>query len=128
MPTSIPFRTTPQLGPQLDDVFVGLPYWDLTGIQGVTALSAPVSGVTSPSYRLGNKEVGNDGADYLWVQASADIAAGGSGGTELAITLPGFTAAAGTQGWFAPPSLAVAEGSYFHARRGAYGSVTEPVT
>ena len=62
MATSTPFRTTPQLGPQLDDVFTGLPYWDNNG-------------VSEPSYRLGNKELGSDGREYWFVQASADIAA-----------------------------------------------------
>jgi hypothetical protein len=113
------FRTSPNLGPQLDDVFKGLPYWDLA-LPDVTD--------DMPSYKLGNVEIGNDGALYLWVMASATISATNTTGTELAITLPGFTAAAGTQGWFTPPATALAEGDYFHARRGAYGSVTEPVT
>lgn len=119
MANSVPFRTSPQLGPQLDDVFTGLPYWDLA--------LPNVTGVT-PSYKPGNTEIGNDGALYTWVKASATIASTATTGTELAITLPGFTAATGTQGWFSPPSTALADGQWFHARRGAYGSVTEPVT
>lgn len=104
------FRSTPQLGPQLDDVFVGLPYWD-TG------------NLTSPSYQLGNVEKGIDGHDYVWVQASANIASGTGNGTQVALTLPAGTAATGTGGWYAPPGVAVASGSYFHARRGALGTI-----
>lgn len=122
MANSVPFRTTPQLGPQLDDVFVGLPYWDLTGIQGVTPLSAPLSGITSPSYKLGNRESGDDGAVYIWVQASAAIASTATTGTQVAITAPAYTAATGTGGWYSPPGVAVPSGAYFHARLGAYGT------
>ncbi len=106
MANSVPFRTTPQLGPQLDDVFTGLPYWDMNG-------------VTSPSYKLGNKEVGNDGHDYIWVQASADIASASGNGTQVVVDEPAFTAAAGSGGWYAPPGVAITSGQYFHARKGA---------
>lgn len=101
------FRTTPQLGPQLDDVFTGLPYWDDTGA------------ITEPSYRLGNKEVGNDGHDYIFVKASADIASASGNGTQVVVDEPAFTAAAGSGGWYAPPGVAITEGQYFHARKGA---------
>lgn len=104
------FRTTPQLGPQIDDVFTGLPYWDQHG------------GITEPSYRLGNKEVGSDGHDYIWVVASDAISAASGNGTQVAITEPAFTAEAGSGGWYAPPNVAIAEGQYFHARKGAVGS------
>lgn len=112
MANSIPFRTTPQLGPQLDDVFVGLPYWDLTGIQGVTPLLS--SGVTEPSYKLGNRETGDDGQDYIWVQASAAIAATANTGTQVTVTTDG-TAAAGSGGWYAPVG-GIPINAYFHAR------------
>lgn len=118
MANSVPFRTSPQLGPQLSDTFNGLPYWDLLGARknGVT-----VQGITSPSYKLGNKEVGDDGHDYVWVRASADIAAAASPGTQVAITEPAFTAAAGSGGYYAPVA-GVLSGYYFHARKGAVGS------
>lgn len=122
MANSVPFRTTPQLGPQLDDVFTGLPYWDMTGIQGVTPLTTPVSGITSPSYKLGNRETGNDGADYLWVQASANVAATATTGTQVAITVPAYTVATGSGGWYTPPGTAITAGQYFHVRLGAHGS------
>lgn len=117
MANSVPFRTTPQLGPQLDDVFVGLPYWDLTGLQDEDGDT--ISGVTEPSYKLGNKEVGNDGHDYVWVQASADISATATTGTQVAITEPGFTVATGAGGYWTPAATAIKEGDYFHVRKGA---------
>lgn len=110
MANSIPFRTTPQLGPQLNEVFTGLPYWDA------------LAGITQPSYKLGNKEVGNDGADYIWVQASANIAATATTGTGVTITVPAYTVATGGTTWYSPPNTAITSGQYFHARRGAYGS------
>lgn len=103
------FRTTPQLGPQLPDVFNGLPYWDAHG------------GISEPSYRLGNKEVGSDGHDYIWVRASAAISAAGGNGTQVSVTAEG-TAAGGSGGWYAPPGVAIPEGAYFHARKGALGA------
>lgn len=110
MANSIPFRTTPQLGPQLDDVFVGLPYWDLGGIQG--AGGAIVSGITEPSYKLGNRETGNDGYDYIWVQ---------NGDAELAANArvninDDFVTTAAASGALQGPNVAVPAGAYFHAR------------
>jgi hypothetical protein len=116
MANSVPFRTTPQLGPQLDDVFTGMPYWDL---YQVTDGATVVGGISSPSYKLGNKEVGNDGHDYIWVQASANIASASGNGTQVLIDEPAFTAAAGSGGWYAPPGVAITSGQYFHARKGA---------
>ena len=66
MANSTPFRTTPQLGPQLDDVFTGLPYWDMAGVLDGTTV---VQGISSPSYKLGNSEFGDDGREYIWVRA-----------------------------------------------------------
>lgn len=115
MANSVPFRTTPQLGPQLNEVFTGVPYWD----QGL-GVGTPANG-QGPSYKLGNKEVGDDGHDYVWVQASANIAAAASPGTQITITEPAFTAAAGAGGYYAPVA-GVSSGQYFHARKGALGS------
>lgn len=113
MANSVPFRTTPQLGPQLDDVFTGLPYWD--GALGIQNADATVS----PSYKLGNKEVGSDGHDYIWVKASADIASASGNGTQVVVDEPAFTAAAGSGGWYSIPGVAITSGQYFHARKGA---------
>lgn len=109
MANTVPFRTTPELGPQLNYNDVNLPYYDA------------LAGITTPSYKLGNKEVGNDGHDYVWVQASAAIAAAASPGTQIAITEPAFTAATGAGGYYAPVAGVLING-YFHARKGALGA------
>lgn len=106
------FRTTPQLGPQLDHVFTGVPYWD--GALGIQNAATDVS----PSYRLGNKEVGSDGHDYVFVKASAAIAANANG-TQVAITEPAFTVATGSGGYWTPPNTAIESGQYLHVRKGA---------
>lgn len=103
------FRTTPQLGPQLSDVFSGIPYYDNNGI-------------TEPSYRLGDKEIGSDGGEYFWVKASADISATATTGTQVALTFPAYTVATGSGGFYTPPGVAVNNGDYFHVRRGAYNA------
>jgi len=117
MANSVPFRTTPQLGPQLDDVFTGLPYWD-----GSLGVSGAVTDA-SPSYKLGNVEMGNDGGEYFWVKASADIAATATTGTQVTITFPAYTVATGAGGFYTPPATAITNGQYFHVRRGAYNAV-----
>lgn len=104
------FRTTPQLGPQLSDVFSGIPYYDNNGI-------------TEPSYRLGDKELGSDGGEYFFVKASADIAATATTGTQVTITFPAYTVATGAGGFYTPPGTAIKSGDYFHVRRGAYNAV-----
>lgn len=98
------FRANPQLGPQLDDVFVGIPFWD------------PLN-ITSPSPQLGTRETGSDSHDYVWVKASADIAAAAAPGTQVTIDEPAFTAAAGSGGWYAPIA-GVTSGKYFWVRKG----------
>lgn len=109
MPTSNPFRTTPNLGLQLSDVSSGLPYWDNAAI-------------TEASYRLGNKELGNDGGEYFFVKASADIAATATTGTQVTITFPAYTVATGAGGFYTPVNTAIKNGDYFHVRRGAYNA------
>lgn len=98
------FRTSPQLGPGLTLVDAD-PWYDGFNI-------------TSPSYQLGQVHQGSDGHDYVWVLASANIAAAASPGTQVTITEPAFTAAAGAGGWYAPIA-GVTSGQYFHARRSA---------
>lgn len=120
MANSVPFRTTPQLGPQLDDVFTGLPYWDA---HGVVVDGTIVSGVTSPSYKLGNVEFGDDGREYIWVRASADIAATATTGTQVTITVPAYTVATGAGGFYTPVNTAIVSGQYFHVSRGAKNAV-----
>ena len=110
MANAQPFRTTPQLGAQLNEVFTTLPYWD------------NLAGITTPSYKLGNKEVGNDGADYIWVQASAAIASTATTGTQVTVTTAG-AAATGAGGYYTPPNVAIAQNQYLHVRRGAWNAI-----
>ena len=101
------FRTTPQLGQQLDDV--GANYWDM------------LAGITVPSPKPGNKELGSDGGEYWFVTASADIASTATTGTEVDLTYPAYTVAtkAGAGGFWTPPGVAVKEGQALWVRRGA---------
>lgn len=112
------FRTTPQLGPQIDIKYVDLPYWDL-GMKAGKAATA----VIDPSYRLGNTEFGSDGGEYVWVKASGTIAATATTGTQVVITVPAFTVATGTGGFYTEPGVAYAAGDFMHVRRGAHNAV-----
>ena len=96
------FRITPSLGPDVEQI--GPHYFD--------------AGQPGASYQLGSKVVGSDGHDYVYVQASAAIAATPTTGTEITITEPAFTAATGAGGFFTPPGVAIASGQRFHARKG----------
>lgn len=107
-----PFRTTPQLGPQLYQVLkpsAGGVWYDDDG--------------ATVSPKLGTKETGDDGHDYVLVQASGTITAAASPGTQVTITEPAMTAAAGAGGFYAPPSTVYASnivaGDVFWARKGA---------
>lgn len=111
------FRTTPQLGPQIDEVFAGVPYWD-----SQLGLSTADAGV-DPSYRLGTKEVGSDGHDYVFVKASADIAATPTTGTQVSVSEPGFTVTAGAGGYYTPPDVAITAGQFLHVRKGVAGAL-----
>lgn len=105
------FRITPSLGPGIETVIpAGQVWFDIPGAQGLI------------SPRLGSKVVGSDGRDYVLVQASAAVAAAAAPGTQVTITEPAFTAAAGTGGFYAPNSTiapsGVPAGAFFWARRG----------
>lgn len=102
------FRTTPQLGQQLDDV--GANYWD------------ELPNITIPSPKPGNKELGSDGGEYWFVTASANIASTATTGTQVALTFPAFTVATGSGGFYTPPGTAVKEGEALWVRRGAYNA------
>lgn len=112
------FRTTPQLGPQIDVTYVGLPYWDL-GMEAGKAANATID----PSFKLGNVEFGSDGGEYYFVKASADIAATATTGTQVTITVPAFTVATGSGGFYTEPGVAVKSGDFIHVRRGAHNAV-----
>ena|SRR5690606_12575654 len=109
------FRTTPQLGPQLNDAYAGLPYWD--GALGISNEATD----TEPSYRLGNKETGNDGHEYVFVQAGAVL----SPGDDVIIDESTWVATAGGSDglWEVPDDIGgdVPNGGYFHARRSSEG-------
>ncbi|OYZ94074.1 MAG: hypothetical protein B7X99_15375 [Rhizobiales bacterium 17-65-6] len=112
------FRTTPNLGPELDRVYPAMPFWD-------AQLGVSSGGVSTAeaSYRLGNVEMGSDGGEYIWVKASADIAATATTGTQVTITFPAYTVATGAGGFFTPVNTAILTGQFFHVRRGAYNAV-----
>jgi hypothetical protein len=97
-----PFRTTPQLGPNFLQVLPnGSVWYDPKNI---------------PSPKVGTKEDGDDGHAYVFVQASAVIAAAASPGTQVTITEPAMTAATGAGGFYAP-AVGVPSGGYFWARK-----------
>jgi hypothetical protein len=105
--TTTPFRTTPNLGPDLHQVVkADEVYYDRADI-------------ASP--QLGNVEYGNDGRKYMWVEADATITVAASPGTQLAIDAD-FTAAAGSEGYYAPHtgfySGTIVSGDRFWAAQG----------
>ena len=98
----MPFRSTPQLGPQFDMHDTKF-HWDGENID--------------VSYRLGNPEEGSDGHDYILVKAGANHAA--SARLDVNDTTWVTTANAGGA-WMVPADIiggSVASGEYFHARR-----------
>jgi hypothetical protein len=99
-----PFRTTPQLGPNLYQTVGGTSVW------------YDPKNIVSP--KVGTRETGDDGHDYVFVQASAAVAAAAAPGTAVTITEPAFTAATGAGG-FTAPVAGVASGGYFWARKTA---------
>lgn len=113
-------RITPTLGPDLDQV------WPATGAYWDNQLAnTSISGVTlQPSYELGTVVRGDDGGEYYYVKASANIAATPTTGTEVDLTFPAYTVAtkAGAGGFWTPPGTAVVSGEYVHVRRGAFNA------
>jgi hypothetical protein len=99
-----PFRTNPSLGPNLSQVVGGTSVW------------YDPKNIVSP--KVGDTSLGDDGHLYVFVQASAAVAALASPGTQVTITEPAMTAAAGAGGFFAPVA-GVANGAYFWARKSA---------
>jgi hypothetical protein len=97
-----PFRTNPSLGPNLHQVVSATGVWYDAGNR-----VSPV---------VGDVSYGDDGHKYVWVRASAAIAAAAAPGTEVIVTEPAMTAATGDGGYFAPVA-GVASGSYFWARK-----------
>lgn len=93
------FRITPSLGPGLESV--GPFYWD--------------ANFDVPSYELGSRVTGDDGYDYVLVEAGATLAA------EAVVTLSAsWVATADVAGAFQVPEEitgGVVAGDIFHARR-----------
>jgi Flp pilus assembly secretin CpaC len=103
-----PFRMNPSLGPNLSQVVKAGNVWYDGG-----------KNIVSP--QMGDWAVGDDGHTYRFVKASAAITAAINNGTQLTITEPAFTAAAGAGSTFyaanntaAPIALGV--GDCFWAR------------
>ena len=108
MATTTPFRTTPQLGPDLHQVVKADNVW----YEGAEQIGTS---------QLGVVEFGDDGRRYMWVEADAAVTVAASPGTQLAIDAD-FTAAAGTEGWYAPHTGfydgTIASGDRFWAAEG----------
>lgn len=122
MANSVPFRTTPQLGMQLNAVNAN--YWDLRGETFANSSTAPTtSDVIDISSKLGTVEFGNDGREYYLVKASADISGTATTGTQVVITMPGYTVEAGSGGFYTAPDTAYKNGDYFWVSRGARNAV-----
>lgn len=104
-----PFRTNPSLGPNLWQVVRSGAVW----YDGAKQIASP---------QLGDTSKGDDGHDYVFVRATGAIAAAAAPGTQVTITEPAMTAAAGAGGFYAPNSTvmttALASGDCFWARRG----------
>lgn len=117
MANSSPFRTTPQLGPQLNEVFTGLPIWDSS-----LGLSTNPTDL-APSPKLGDVQRGNDGGEYYFVKASEAIASTANTGTQVTVTFPAYTVATGAGGFWTPAGKAIAINQYLWVRRGARNAV-----
>ena len=100
----MPFRVNHNLGPNLDQVVKPGSVWYDNPDQ-----VSPV---------VGDVSEGDDGHKYVWVRATAAIAAA-SPGTQVTITEPAMTAASGSGGFRAPDGTAVDSGDYFWARQSA---------
>lgn len=92
------FRTTPNLGPDLEQFDTDW-FFDLDGID------------TSP--RLGNPELGSDGHYYVLVKAGAAFA---TAGTDLTVNETTWVASAGA-GAYETPVAAIPINAYFYARK-----------
>ena len=100
-----PFRTTPNLGPDLHQTGEDY-YWD--GIAGPTI----TGGTVAPSYQPGTKVTGNDGREYVHVVAAAGLAAE----DRVNINETTWVATANSSGTHQAP-VAVASGEAFQARK-----------
>lgn len=95
--TSTPFRTDTGLGPDLTQVVKS----DQVYYEGAGRLANGAGQIASP--QLGVTAMSNDGRMAVWVEASATITVAAAPGTQLAVDAD-FTAAAGSEGYYAPNS------------------------
>lgn len=114
-----PFRTNPSLGPNLHQVVKSDKVW----YEGAGRGAAGAGQVGSP--QLGDVSFGDNGREYVWVEASGNITVAASPGTQISLTVTGpddITAAAGSGGFYAPHtgfySGTIAAGDRFWAAKG----------
>ena len=105
-----PFRITPSLGPDVTQKFAPIAFYDGS------------NNIAAPSYQLGSVVRGVDGGEYIWTQATADVAATATTGTQVTLTPATKTIATGAGGFYTPPGLAVLTGECVHVRRGAWNA------
>jgi hypothetical protein len=110
MPTTTPFRTNSNLGPDLFQVVKAGGVW----YDGPRQVMSPQFGDVAHS---------NDGRKAVFVQATAAIPVAAAPGTQVTVTSPGMTAAPGTGGYYAPSTAVyngtIAAGDGFWALLGA---------
>ncbi len=120
--TTSPFRTNPSLGPNLSQVVKKDQVW----YAGAGRSANGAGQVASP--QTGDISFGDDGREYMWVEASAGVTVAASPGTQVTVTdngsgtNPRFTVAAGAGGWYAPHtgfySGTIASGDRFWVAKG----------
>lgn len=97
------FRTTPQLGPQLEVIIPAGEVW--FDVPGKGAIFSP---------QLGVKEFGSDGRVYIPVVAGADLNAN----AQLTIDGATWEATTGSDGYYVQGKN-VPKGAFFWARKGS---------
>lgn len=103
------FRTTPNLGPDLEQFELTYAGWMLPGTTEISPL-------------LGNPELGSDGHYYVLVKAGAAFA---SANTALTINETTWVATAGAGG-FVTPVASIPNNAYFYARSKALPGASTP--
>lgn len=97
-----PFRTSPSLGPDLNQVVKS----DLAWYDGAGRSAAGAGQAMSPV--TGDLAFGDDGRTYMWVESTGTIVVAASPGTQVSVTVnaatadPRVTVDTGSGGWYAP--------------------------
>ena len=119
MANTTPFRMNPSLGPNLYQVVKKDQVW----YEGPGRSAAGAGQIGSP--QAGDVAFGDNGREYIWVEASATIVVAASPGTQIALTVNGqddVTAATGSGGFYAPHtgfySGTIVAGDRFWAAKG----------